>query len=385
MAKRRGNREGTITLRANGTYQGRLRYTDPHTGDAKRISVYGKTSQEVRDKIKKVLERIEDGAPARDAKDSVGAWMQRWRETSLEASDRKATTKHLYSSLSRKHLETGDLATTRLDRLKPSDVEALIVQLRKRNLADSTVRSIYTVLRAGLDGAVRDGLLGRNPVALVPRPRVDRDEARSLGPEDVRALLDTARRSRYYVGVLIMATCGLRRGEVAALRWADIDLKKAELMVTHTLARVDGELILSRPKTKRSRRRVPISPAVITELRARRKQQNEERLRAGSMWGGHEAMVLTTELGTMVDPRNLLRVVEVAARSADISDVGAHTLRHSAATAWLESGVHIKAVADLLGHGSISITGDLYGHTTPEHAKSAVEGLAALLESNGRN
>lgn len=96
-------------------------------------------------------------------------------------------------------------------------------------------------------------------------------------------------------------------------------------------------------------------------------------------------MVMTTEVGTMVEPRNLLRVVEVAAKAAGLSDVGAHTLRHSAATAWLEGGIHIKAVADLLGHGSISITGDLYGHTTQEQARSAVGALAALLEAKGVN
>ena len=88
----------------------------------------------------------------------------------------------------------------------------------------------------------------------------------------------------------------------------------------------------------------------------------------------------------MVDPRNLLRVVEVAAKASGLGDdVGAHTLRHSAATAWLEGGIHIKAVADLLGHGSISITGDLYGHTTQEQARSAVGDLAALLEAKGVN
>lgn len=72
MAGRRGNREGSITKRPNGTYQSQMRYVDPHTGGYKRVSVYGKTSKECRDKLKAVLERLDDGAPARDAKDSVG-------------------------------------------------------------------------------------------------------------------------------------------------------------------------------------------------------------------------------------------------------------------------------------------------------------------------
>jgi integrase len=89
--------------------------------------------------------------------------------------------------------------------------------------------------------------------------------------------------------------------------------------------------------------------------------------------------VFATEVGGWVDPRNLLRTVEIAADKAGIDDVGAHTLRHSAAVGWLESGVHIKAAADLLGHASISITGDLYGHTSDDAARAAVNGLGDAL------
>ena len=89
--------------------------------------------------------------------------------------------------------------------------------------------------------------------------------------------------------------------------------------------------------------------------------------------------LFTTELGGRVDPRNLLRVIEVAAQAAGVKGVGVHALRHSAAVAWLESGVHIKAVADLLGHSSIAITGDVYGHTSDDTARAAVDGLAGQL------
>lgn len=85
------------------------------------------------------------------------------------------------------------------------------------------------------------------------------------------------------------------------------------------------------------------------------------------------------QLGGPVDPRNLLRVIEVASRAAKVDGVGVHTLRHSAAVAWLESGVHIKAVADLLGHSSIAITGDVYGHTSDDAARAAVDALAGRL------
>ena len=89
--------------------------------------------------------------------------------------------------------------------------------------------------------------------------------------------------------------------------------------------------------------------------------------------------MFTTELGTPVEPRNILRTVEMAAAKAGMDGVGVHTLRHSAAVAWLEVGVHIKAVADLLGHSSIAVTGDIYGHTSDDAARAAVDGLSTAL------
>lgn len=375
---KRANGEGNVRQRVDGRWEGSVSYIDPATDKRKRAYVYGKTAAEARRELRKVRKRIEDGQPAKDAPDTVASWLKRWRESSLSASDRKATTKSLYGSLSRKHLEGTDIGVKRLDRLKPSDVEALIVELRGNKLADSTVRQVYTVLRQALDVAVRDGLLASNPAAKVKRPGVARQEARYLPAADVARLLDAARGLRYYVAVLVMASTGLRRGEVAGLLWSDVDLDKGELTVRHTLSRVDGALVLTEPKTDRSRRRVPLHSGVVTALKGWRTQQLQERLAAGDQWTD-SGVVFATELGTMVDPRNMLRTVEMAAAKAGIENVGAHTMRHSAAVAWLESGVHIKAAADLLGHSSISITGDLYGHTSDDTARAAVDGLGSAL------
>ncbi len=113
-------------------------------------------------------------------------------------------------------------------------------------------------------------------------------------------------------------------------------------------------------------------------LRAHRADQNAERVTARDQWQENE-LVFATEFGTPVDRRNILRTVQIAAQKAGMSDIGVHTLRHSAAVIWLESKVHIKAVADLLGHSSIAITGDIYGHTSDDTARGSVEGLADQL------
>ena len=118
-------------------------------------------------------------------------------------------------------------------------------------------------------------------------------------------------------------------------------------------------------------------------LRRHRANQAAERLRAANQWQNC-GLVFTTELGGPVDPRNLLRVIEVASRAAKLTRCGAHTLRHSAAVAWLESGVHIKAVADLLGHSSIAITGDVYGHTSDDTARAAIDAVSRTVGVSGR-
>ncbi|OSC32048.1 site-specific integrase [Mycobacterium vulneris] len=378
MGTRRADGEGSYRQRPNGLWEASTRYTTAD-GERKRLSVYGKTRAEARGKLNDARKRIAEGAPPRDDKQTVGSWLESWRTTALPASSRKATTQELYANLCRKHLE-GDtkLAALRLDQIRPTHIESLVMRLRGKDLSDSTVRQVYTVLRAALDIAVRDGLLAANPTAKVKRPAVTPKEARYLSTEDVRRLLSHLDGLRYRLAVLVLAATGMRRGEVAGLRWADVDLTKGELTVAGVVVRVSGALAWTAPKTDRSRRRIPLTTGLIAELKKHRKTQIAERLHAGDQWVETGA-VFATEAGGWLDPRNLLRTVEIAAGKAGMENVGAHTLRHSAAVGWLESGVHIKAAADLLGHASISITGDLYGHTSDDAARAAVKGLGDAL------
>lgn len=391
------NGEGSIYKRTRDGrvtgYVAALTYADAD-GRTQRIRVYGPTRADAREKLKKARERIESGAPARDATMPVGAWLAHWRATTLAASDRKQATRALYENLSRLHLEPEPFGAIRLDKLKPTDVEKLVLTMRAktkpgpkgadgapggpvRALSDSTIRSTYTVLRAGLDGAVRDGLLAKNPAAAVKRPGVERAEAKHLDQGAVAQVLAAADGSRYHPALVLIAATGLRRGEVLALAWDRVDLDAAVLKVAATIGRIGGQLVISAPKTERSRRTVPLSTAVVDLLRKHKAAQAAERLRAGNQWQD-SGLVFTTELGGPVDPRNLLRVVETAAKVAGV-DTDLHTIRHSAAVAWLEAGVHIKAVADLLGHSSVAITGDIYGHTSDDTARAAVDKLSAGL------
>ena len=145
------------------------------------------------------------------------------------------------------------------------------------------------------------------------------------------------------------------------------------------LARVDGELIVTETKTPKSRRAVPLSPTAERLLRDIRTRQAAERLRAGSMWK-RTPYVFTTELGEPCDSRNALRALKVAVNRAGLpSTVGLHTLRHSAASVMLTAGVPLKIASKIFGHASIAITGDVYGHVSPDVSREALDTLSEVL------
>jgi hypothetical protein len=185
---KRGNGEGSIFKRSNGRWYSALTYRDDF-GAVKRREVSGRTQAEVRAKLREIRERIEAGAPVKDASITVAAWLEDWATKALPASDRKQATIDLYTTIARRHLAP-KLGNVPLDRLRPSDVEALVLAKRRAGLSPSTVRTIYTVLRAALDVAVRDGLIQRNPVAVVKRPAVERKDAAYLSASQAEALLE---------------------------------------------------------------------------------------------------------------------------------------------------------------------------------------------------
>lgn len=365
MTVKRGSGEGSIYRNKRGQWVGSLRYEDPVTGERGRRVVYAKSQTEVRRKLKAVRERIESGAPVRDSKATVGSWLAEWRDGALAASSRADSTKGNYAILSTKHLEPAPFGAIPLDKLKPSDIDRLVLALRAKKLSDSSVRLIYTALRLALDDAVRDGLVAQNVATKVKRPRAARVERRFLTTAEVTQLLHAAEGSRYHSLLKFIAATGVRKGEALATKWTDVDLGAGVYRVPGT-------------KTDKSRRTIPLSPALVALLKTQRKRQAEERLRAGNLWRS-TGLVFTTEVGTAIGARNALRAITTAAKAAGLSDVNVHTLRHSAATGWLENGVNLKAVSTLLGHSNISTTADVYGHVSEQTARDAMDILSQAI------
>lgn len=378
MAGKRGNGEGSVYRRDDGRWVAAFSYVDEATGRTKRSVSYGKTKAEAVAKREERRKRVEKGQPVRDARVTLADFVARWTESTLQVADLKATTRATYATLARRYLGGDGIGAVTLDRLKPTDVERLVLHMREAGKSQSTIRQTYTVLRKVLDAAVRDGYVARNVAALVKRPGVDRHEAEFLTAAELGRLLKAADGSRYAAFLTLLAYTGLRRGEGLALRWADVNLDEGTLYVRGTLARVEGALTITEPKTDRSRRVVPLAAPVVALLKSHHARQAAERLHAGPMWE-ESGLVFTTATGAPVDPRNALRAFTVAAKAADLSGISLHTLRHSAASAMLGAGVPLTAVSEVLGHSSVAITGDVYGHIAPDLKRSALDALAGAL------
>lgn len=373
---RRPKGEGTIFQRADGKWIGRLTYEDPQTGLRKRSQVSAPTKKGASEELRKIRERVDAKQPPRDDKALFGTFAEQWVATSLEVSDRKQSTKTLYAGLTRSHIIDSDLGRSPMGRIKASTVERFIAHLRRKGLSPSTVRQVYTVARGIGDAAVRDRLLVENPFGQVKRPQVEHKEAAVLSVPQARQLVDVAGESRYAALFELLINTGLRRGEALALKWSDVDLEGPTMRVRKTLVRQGGELVRTAPKTKKSDRTIPLSSAALDVLRRVKRRNAEDRLRAGTKWRD-TGYVFVTEFGEPCDPRNALRALQAAAERAGLPGVGLHTLRHTAATIMLNSGIPMATVSRIMGHASIAVTVDLYGHVSPDVARDAFDALGA--------
>lgn len=359
------NGEGSVYQRKDGRWVAAV--TAP---DGSRVAFYGKTQAEAKRKRKVALTRLEKGLPVVDSKATVRDFLTAWiaEDGGLEAEDRAEQTLALYRTICKTHLMESALGDVRLDQLLPSHIEKALISLKRKGLSGSYRRNTYAVLKAALDSAVADRLIAYNPVLLVKRPPANSKPSRALTVEELNALLQAAEGSRYHDLVAFIFATGVRKSEALDTTWDHLDLEVG-------LYRVPGT------KTASSKATLPLSPGLVALLDLRRDLQAMERKEAGDQW--HElGLVFTTEFGTRVDGRNVLRVVKTAAKKAGIKDfkeVNVHSLRHSAGTYLEESSVPLKTTSTILRHADIQTTANVYLHPSIESMRPAVNLLSEAI------
>jgi integrase len=371
--KRRGNGEGTITQRPDGTWRGSL--TLP---DGRRKDFRAKTQEEARRTLTRLTRERDQGVLLQsDERLSVATYLADWlqrQKPRLEASSDVRYTEQMA------HV-TKALGRVRLLKLTSSQLERLYADLLAAGLSSSSVANLHTTLKSALADAVRKRILLFNPAETATAPRIDREEIQPLDERQANAFLIAARGDRLEALFILALRTGMRKGELAALHWQDVDLERGTLLVRLSLRRLKGGgFVFNQPKTKASRRTIRLSPTVVEALKAHRARQAEERLFLGAAWQDH-GLVFPSTIGTPQDAQGLLnRVFKRILASAGLpSTTRFHDLRHTCATLLLLRGIDANTVKDLLGHANISITLNVYGHVLPNMCDRVAEMMDTIL------
>ncbi|TQE32358.1 site-specific integrase [Streptomyces ipomoeae] len=399
MAKR-ANGEGSITKRKDGTYHGRV-YVTTTSGIRKRVSVYGKTRDEVRQKITELQAQENQGIPVPDTNMNLEDYLTYWLATVVKVHRRPKTYQgyesvarvHLVPGLGRKKIRTLRAAEVRtwlarvasecqcckhgLDKERPEPQCCEAGECCKTLLSRRMVQSIHAVLRNALQNAVREELIVRNVAQLVQVPTPSYDTGKGLSVAEARLLIRESAEDRLHALYVLALVLGMRRGELLGLRWDAVDFDRETLIVERALQRVSGELRLVRPKTLASVRTVPLPPAVVKALTEHRERQAQERAAAGTEWK-ENGLIFTSRIGTPLEPDNLRRSWHPLRARLGL-EIRFHDLRHSAVSLLLDLGVPPHVVRQIVGHSDIGVTMKIYAHASLDEQRKALRKLGDTL------
>jgi len=343
----------------------------------KRTSVYGKTAREVSRKLNAVRREIEAGLHGSlDSTKSLRAFIDDWL-TNRKASLRLGTFIS-YTRLIENHL--GDLADRPINTIRAKDLHDLYTAELKKGFSPATVRRLHVLLHDVLKTAMRLDLIPRNVATFVDPPSVPHTEFVPLTEYEVQRFLFEAREDRLGVVYLLALATGMRAGEYLGLQWSNVSLARRQVRVRTTLHRYKGQFVLEETKSRTSRRDIPLPESVCLALAAHQMQQEMERDLAGAAWDASWNIVFCSPIGTPLHGDMIYRHFKGLLKAARLStSTRVHDLRHTFATLLLERGVNIRAVSELLGHASVTITLNTYGHVTPKMQDTALEHITQIV------
>jgi len=248
--------------------------------------------------------------------------------------------------------------------------------MRASGLAASTMVHVFHVLRIALNEAVRVGRLRANPCARVRAPEVRHTAISPWDADEINRFLDTASSLRYGPLYQTAIATGLRKGELLGLKWSDVDYERGTLRVERQRLRTGA---FGPTKSDAGVRTIGLNALAVEALRAQKKQQAEDRLRAGSRWANPHELVFTTSRGTSPTAWALWCAFADATTKAGVRPIRIHDLRHACATLLLTAGEELAVISKVLGHADYSTTLKVYAHLDPKRAKAAAGRIDAAL------
>ena len=374
MARKRKNGQGTVRLRSDGRWEGRHVVGYDENGKAKQKSVLAKTKAECVEKLKRLREEYTEVAPFKVKPDMrFGDWMNYWYENHCKPSIRPTTQKG-YEEWIYVHAIPG-LGHIPLNKLTQADCQKLLNEMKANGrkthrdtkgpeMAERSVRSCYHVIRMALDRAVKDGLIKKNPILGVKLPPPEPKEMKVLSKEEIQRFLIQAKAEGMYELFLLELTTGLRRGEILALTWDDLNFETGELHISRQVTPVGGKNIISEPKTKAAFRTIILPPVMVGLLREYRKEV-------------FSPLMFPSRIkpNQPIDPSYVRKRLQQILERADCKKVRFHDLRHTFATMSLEHGMDVKTLSAIIGHVSAKTTLNIYTHITNEMQENAAASI----------
>jgi integrase len=345
-----------------------------------------RTKREAEQALTRLLRALQTGEYVAPSSQTLGDFLEREWLPAICATVRP-TTFRSYKMHVASHI-LPRLGRTRLQKLSGSALNAFYAELttsggvaRKGGLSPATVRRVHAVLHRALRDAVRWERLSRNPADQADPPRqrsMVTSAMTTWTAEQAERFLDSVAGDRLYALWVFMLTTGVRRGEALGLRWTDLDLDLGRAAISQTRVAVGYDVVVSDPKTSRSRRTVALDPGTVEVLRAHRKAQLEDRLMFGANWQ-ETGLIFVNSNGEALHPDRVSKLFDRAVAQSDLPRIRLHDLRHTHATLALHAGVHPKIVSDRLGHSSTVVTLDTYSHVVPGLAEAAAATVASLF------
>lgn len=388
MAKR-SNGEGTIYRRSDGRWCAAC-YVRAMDGSYKRKYVYAKTQKEVKEKLKELEVYTE---PAIDAKMTLESWMYKWLEV-YKKETLKRTTYENYMLNIKTHIAKSEIGKTELIKINTDILQKFYVsKLRgvdgQKVLSNRTVEYIHTLIGGALQQAYKNELIKKNYNEFTVLPKKEEKEIVPLSTEEIASILRVAKETSMYALIILEVFTGMRKGEILALQWEQVDLENKSVYVKKNLCRVNikestgkkkTELILMPPKTKKSVRKIPINDEVVQVLREHKDEQNKHKEEYKYIYQDNDIVFAKSD-GTFQNPRELLRQFHRILEKAGVRKCRFHDLRHTFASLLLQAGETPKIIQELLGHSSIITTMDVYTHVVDNGKVGAIQKLNNLLES----
>lgn len=370
MAKRRKRGKGSVHLRKDGRWEGRVvvGYDDKNLPITK--NVLAKTKTACLEKLKALQETC-SGKPTEKFQPDMtfGEWLDFWYQNYSKPKLRPKSQLDYENSIYRHIIPA--LGKIPLSRLIANDLQQFYTQMKKsgrltrtniygEGLSDRMVRACHTRCLTALDRAVADGLIRFNPAADCKLPGQALKDMNLLTREEMQRFLIQAKEEEYYELFLLELATGLRRGEVLALQWDDLDFNTGDLRIQRQVYRANGELVVSAPKTKAALRTIVLPPTLLGVLKEYRQQID-------SRW----MFPSPAKEDSPLDPATVRKRLQTILKHAGCRKVRFHDLRHLFVTTALENGMDVKTLSTIIGHVSAKTTLNVYTHVTDTMQQTA--------------